>query len=65
MEKKEDVIYQQYLVGLDDTLSKKMVQFTKEHDIKLTALIRRCLRQFFKDEELKEQTKSGKKNDKK
>jgi predicted transcriptional regulator len=65
MEKKEDIIYHQYLIRLDDELSRKMVNFSKENDIKLTRVIRKCLRQFFKDEELKEQTKSVKKNDQK
>jgi predicted transcriptional regulator len=65
MEKNEDVIYHQYLIRLDDELSRKMVQFTKENDMKLTGLIRKSLRQFFKNEELKEQTKPVKNNDQK
>jgi hypothetical protein len=61
----EDVLYHQYLIRLDNELSRKMIQFTKENDMKLTGLIRKSLRQFFKNEETKDQTKPVKNNDKK
>jgi len=65
MDTNEDKLYHEYLIRLDDELSSKLVHFTKENDMKITGVVRRSLRQFFQNEELKGHPEMVKNNDQK
>jgi predicted transcriptional regulator len=49
----DNKLYHEYLIRLDDDLSTRLVHFSKENDMKIVGTIRRSLRQFFENEELK------------
>lgn len=50
---KDEKLYHDYLIRLDDDLSTKLVHFSKENDMKITGVVRRSLRHFFENEETK------------
>jgi len=50
-----------YLLRLNDELTNKLVQHARENDMKISMVIRRSLRQFFQNEELKKIVKPVKK----
>lgn len=53
---KDEKLYHEFLIRLDNELTDKLVQFTKENDMKITGVVRQSLRQFFKREEIKRPT---------
>ena len=55
---KDEKLYHEFLIRLDNELTDKLVQFTKENDMKITGVVRQSLRQFFKREEIKRPTVS-------
>ena len=50
----EEKLYHQYLIRLDDELSTKLQHHAVENDMKITGVIRRSLRKYFANEEVKE-----------
>ena len=52
---KDEKLYHEYLIRLDNELTDKLIHFTKENDMKITAVVRKSLKQFFQNEEIKEQ----------
>lgn len=63
MDTKENRLYHEYLIRLDDELSTKLVHFSRQNDLTLTGTIRRSLRQFFQKEESPLPKQSEKNND--
>jgi len=59
---KDEKLYHEYLIRLDDELSSKLVHFSKENDLKITGVVRQSLRQFFKNEEIERPPIRVKKN---
>ena len=55
---KDEKLYHEFLIRLDNELTDKLVQFTKENDMKITGVVRQSLRQFFNREEIKRPTVS-------
>jgi len=51
----------EYLLRLDDELTQKLIHHARENDMKLSMVIRRSLRQFFQNEELKKTRETGQK----
>ena len=60
MDNEQKLVNHTHLIRLDDELNSKLMNHMVENDMNMAGVIRRSLRQFFKNEELKIR-ESGKK----